>query len=91
MQVAPRTYRSWRTNPPAPRTVSDAGIVDPLRGLRTGGPTIVGWSASATKDVAFVKQCLSMALWRRDHTGRPVPSGMIHHSDAGSIHVDPVH
>jgi len=25
-----------------------------------------------------------MALWRRDHTGRPVPAGMIHHSDAGS-------
>ncbi len=25
-----------------------------------------------------------MALWRRDHTGRPVPTGMIHHSDAGS-------
>ena len=25
-----------------------------------------------------------MALWRRDHTGRPVSAGMIHHSDAGS-------
>ena len=25
-----------------------------------------------------------MALWRRDHIGRPVPDGMIHHSDAGS-------
>lgn len=45
---------------------------------------IVGWSASTTKDVAFVEACLSMALWRRDHTGRPVPAGMIHHSDAGS-------
>jgi transposase InsO family protein len=45
---------------------------------------VVGWSASTTKDVAFVEQCLSMALWRRDHTGRPVPAGMIHHSDAGS-------
>jgi len=45
---------------------------------------IVGWSAATTKDVAFVETCLSMALWRRDHTGRPVPEGMIHHSDAGS-------
>jgi putative transposase len=45
---------------------------------------IVGWSASTTKDVAFAGQCLTMALWRRDHTGRPVPGGMIHHSDAGS-------
>ncbi len=24
-----------------------------------------------------------MALWRRDHTGRPVPAGRIHHCDAG--------
>jgi hypothetical protein len=186
--VAPRTYRSWRTNPPSSRVLSDAQLVDRLRSLRigsaTGGPlpevlygrrkmtawlqrnghagvskhtvdrlmrgegmrglvrgrktrttisgkdgvragdllnrdfrtaapnrawvtdftyvstwagftyvafaidlysrAIVGWSASATKDVAFVEQCLSMALWRRDQAGRPVPSGMIHHSDAGS-------
>ena len=188
MQVAPRTYRSWRTNPPAARVVTDARVVDKLRSLRTGGLTggplpevlygrrkmtawlqrtghpgvskhtvdrlmrvegmrglirgrkvrttiaakdgvragdllnrdfrttapnrawvtdftyvpiwsgftyvafvidlysraIVGWSAAATKDVAFVESCLSMALWRRDHTGRPVGAGMIHHSDAGS-------
>lgn len=45
---------------------------------------VVGWSAATVKDVAFVEACLSMALWRRDHTGRPVPEGMIHHSDAGS-------
>jgi transposase InsO family protein len=45
---------------------------------------IIGWSAAATKDVAFVESCLAMALWRRDHTDRPVPAGMIHHSDAGS-------
>jgi hypothetical protein len=188
VQVAPRTYRSWRTNPPAVRALSDAAILDRLRTARTGGieggplpevlygrrkmtrwlqrtgfaevskhtvdrlmrdegmrglvrgrktrttvggkdgvragdllnrrfrttapnrawvtdftyvPTwsgfayvafvidlysraIVGWSASNTKDVAFVEAGLSMALWRRDHTGRPVPEGMIHHSDAGS-------
>lgn len=188
LQVAPRTYRSWRTSPASARAVSDAAIIDKLRSLRTGnasgGPlpevlygrrkmtawlartgfagvskhtvdrlmrgegmrglirgrktrttiggkhgqragdllnrdfrttapnrawvtdftyvstwsgfayvafaidlysrVIVGWSASTTKDVAFVEQCLAMALWRRDHTGRPVPDGMIHHSDAGS-------
>jgi len=48
---------------------------------------IVGWSASTAKDVAFVESCLAMALWRRDHTGRPVPAGMIHHSDAGSPNI----
>ena len=45
---------------------------------------VVGWSAATVKDVSFVEQCLAMALWRRDHAGRPVPAGMIHHSDAGS-------
>lgn len=45
---------------------------------------IVGWAASMVKDVAFVESCLAMALWRRDHTSRPVPAGIIHHSDAGS-------
>ena len=45
---------------------------------------IVGWSASTCKDVSFVEQALFMALWRRDHTDRPVLPGMIHHSDAGS-------
>jgi len=44
----------------------------------------VGWSAATTKDVAFVESCLSMALWRRDHLGRPFLAGMIHHCDAGS-------
>ena len=187
-QVAPRTYRSWRTNPVPARAVSDAAIIDRLRGLRTGGAdggplpetlygrrkmtgwlagngfpgvskhtvdrlmrtegmrglvrgrktrttiaakdgvragdllnrnfrtsapnrawvtdftylatwsgfayvafaldlysrAIVGWSAAMRKDVAFVEQCLSMALWRRDHAGRPIPEGMIHHSDAGT-------
>lgn len=39
VQVAPRTYRSWRTNPPAARVVTDARLVDKLRSLRTGSPT----------------------------------------------------
>lgn len=33
---------------------------------------IVGWDLSTVKDTAFVEQCLKMALWRRDHIGRPV-------------------
>lgn len=45
---------------------------------------VVGWSVSSVKDVAFVEACLKMALWRRDHTGRNVGKGLIHHSDAGS-------
>jgi len=36
VQVAPRTYRSWRTTPAAARAFSDAAIIDTLRGLRTG-------------------------------------------------------
>ena len=193
LAVAPRTYRAWKTRPPAARTVSDAEVVDRLRALRTGGPggreaaevlygrrrmttwlsrglaaegrpavskhtvdrlmrqlgmnglvrgqgarttvpagdggrragdllqrrfrtsapnlawvadftyvaswagfvyvafavdlfsrAIVGWAAATVKDVAFVEACLRMALWRRDHTGRPAAAGMIHHSDAGS-------
>ncbi|MHA7292238.1 IS3 family transposase [Arthrobacter sp. MDT3-24] len=45
---------------------------------------IVGWETSTVKDTAFVEHCLRMALWRREHTGRPAPPGLIHHSDAGS-------
>jgi transposase InsO family protein len=45
---------------------------------------IVGWETSTVKDTAFVEHCLRMALWRREQTGRPVPAGLIHHSDAGS-------
>ena len=50
---------------------------------------IVGWSTSTTKDVSFVEQCLQMALWRRDHTDRPVLAGMIHHSDYAEVFVKP--
>ena len=31
VQVAPRTYRSWKTSTPAARTVSDAHLIDALR------------------------------------------------------------
>ncbi len=45
---------------------------------------IVGWHASTRKDTDLVMTTLKMALWRRDHAGRPVTAGMVHHSDAGS-------
>ena len=45
---------------------------------------IVGWETSTIKDTSFVEHCLRMALWRRQHTGRVVVAGLIHHSDAGS-------
>lgn len=45
---------------------------------------IVGWETSTVKDTTFVEHCLRMALWRRQHTGRPAAKGLIHHSDAGS-------
>jgi putative transposase len=45
---------------------------------------IVGWAASLTKHTSLVLDALDMALWRREHTGRPVQPGLIHHSDAGS-------
>jgi transposase InsO family protein len=32
----------------------------------------------------MVTTALKMALWRRDHGGRRVGDGLIHHSDAGS-------
>lgn len=47
---------------------------------------IVGWQVSTTKDTAMVTTALKMALWRRDHHGRTVADGLIHHSDAGSAY-----
>jgi putative transposase len=45
---------------------------------------IVGWAAAGHKRATLVLDALKMALWRRDHGGRPVAAGLIHHSDAGS-------
>jgi putative transposase len=39
VQVAARTYRSWRTTPAPKRAVKDAAIIDTPRGQRTGGPS----------------------------------------------------
>jgi len=45
---------------------------------------IVGWHALTVKDTAMVTTALKMALWRRDHGGHRVGSGLIHHRGAGS-------
>jgi putative transposase len=45
---------------------------------------IVGWSAATTKRTPLVLNALDMGLWRRDHDGHTIGSGLIHHSDAGS-------
>jgi hypothetical protein len=90
--------RQFRTTAPNRAWVTDftycstwSGYVYVAFAIDLYSRAIVGWSASTTKDTAFVEACLAMALWRRDHTGRPVPAGMIHHSDAGSIGVHPLH
>jgi putative transposase len=83
--------RQFRTTAPNRAWVTDFTYVPTWSGftyvafaIDLYSRAIVGWAASTAKDVAFVESCLAMALWRRDHTGRPVPKGMIHHSDAGS-------
>lgn len=46
---------------------------------------IVAWHAATTKVTDLVMTPLRMALWQRDHEGRPAVAGeLIHHSDAGS-------
>jgi putative transposase len=45
---------------------------------------IVGWAAATHKRTRLVLDALQMALWRRDHDGRPAGPGLVHHSDAGS-------
>jgi putative transposase len=45
---------------------------------------IVGWSAATNKRTPLVLSALDMGLWRRDRSGRPVDTGLVHHSDAGS-------
>jgi transposase InsO family protein len=46
---------------------------------------IVAWHAATCKDVDLVMTPLRMAIWQRDHEGRPVVGEeLIHHSDAGS-------
>jgi transposase InsO family protein len=45
---------------------------------------IVGWHATQVKNTAMVATAPKMALWRRDHDGRRIDVGLVHHSDARS-------
>jgi putative transposase len=45
---------------------------------------IVGWKADTTMKTSLVLDTLEMALWARDHHGKPVEEGLVLHSDAGS-------
>lgn len=80
--TAPHPNHSWVTDFTYVATWS--GFVYVAFAIDLYSRAIVGWQASTIKDTPFVEACLQMALWRRDHTGRPVLPGMIHHSDAGS-------
>ena len=80
--TAPRPNHTWVTDFTYVATWS--GFVYVAFVIDLFSRAIVGWQASTVKDTAFVEGCLRMALWRRDHTGRPIEPGMIHHSDAGS-------
>lgn len=80
--TAPRPNHAWVTD--FTYVATWAGFAYVAFAIDLYSKTIVGWSISTVKDVTFVESCLKMALWRRDHTGHPVQSGLIHHSDAGS-------
>lgn len=79
---APRPNHAWVTD--FTYVAAWCGFVYVAFAIDLFSRAIVGWSVSTRKDVPFVEECLKMALWRRDHTRRPVRPGMIHHSDAGS-------
>ena len=64
MQVAPRTYRSWRTNPPAARVLTDAGILDTLRGLHSGSPT-----GGPLPEILYGRRKMTAWLQRSGHAG----------------------
>ncbi len=80
--TAPFPNHSWVTDFTYVATWS--GFVYVAFAIDLFSRAIVGWEVSTVKDTAFVEACLRMALWRRDHSGRPVTAGLIHHSDAGS-------
>jgi transposase InsO family protein len=80
--TAPRPNHAWVTD--FTYVATWAGFVYVAFAIDLYSRAIVGWSASTVKDTTFVEDCLRMALWRREHSRRPVPAGMIHHSDAGT-------
>ncbi|MQW77992.1 DDE-type integrase/transposase/recombinase [Nocardioides sp. dk4132] len=81
--TAPAPNRVWVTDFAYVRTW--AGFVYVAFILDVYAQRIVAWHASTSKVTDLVMTPLRMAIWQRDHEGRPVEaSELIHHSDAGS-------
>jgi transposase InsO family protein len=81
--TAPAPNRVWVTDFTYVR--SWAGFVYVAFILDVYAQRIVAWHASTSKVTDLVMTPLRMALWQREHEGRPVvPEELIHHSDAGS-------
>jgi putative transposase len=87
-------------NPPAPnRTwVADFTYVPTWSGMvyvafviDAYSRRILGWRAAASMKTALVLDALEQAVWTRTRDGVADLSGLIHHHDAGSIHIDCVH
>jgi len=80
--AAPEPNHTWVADFTYVRTwtgfVYVAFIVD------TFAQRIVGWHIARSMKTDLVMVALRMGLWSRDHSGNPVPPGLIHHSDAGS-------
>jgi putative transposase len=55
-----------------------AFVIDAFAGL------IPGWECSLSKETAFVESAIRQATAYRARQGKPIASGAIHHSDAGS-------
>ncbi|MBT2271795.1 hypothetical protein [Rhodococcus qingshengii] len=55
MQVAPRTYRNWRTAAPSARTITDAHLTDALR------------ATIGTAEGLYVRRKMKAHLRRKSH------------------------
>jgi putative transposase len=90
-RAADLLHRDFTAPAPNQRWVADftyvatwAGIVYTAFVVDLYSRAVVGWSAATHKRAKLVLDALRMALWRRDQSGHPVRTGLIHHSDAGS-------
>ena len=69
LAVTPRSYRSWKAATAVPaRVVSDAAVLDVLRGLKTGGP-----DGGPLPEVLYGRR--KMTSWLRRNGSRTSASG----------------
>lgn len=80
--AAPRPNHTWIADFTYVRTW--AGFVYVAYIVDVFSQRIVGWHAQRTMTADLVTTALRMAIWMRQQTGNPIPTGLIHHSDAGS-------